>query len=94
MPSEIASNGQDLGLEIDGIDADLHYAVRSRALSWHGREFYNPDFGMDLINPDDGLVRRVRTSLAQIRGWRLDPTIRVTESGAELRISPRLTVRT
>ena len=87
---EIASNGQDLPAETEGIDSDLYYTVRSRALSWHGREFYNPDYGMDLITPDEGLIGRVRTSLGQIPGYRLRPSIRTTEQATTLVIDTGL----
>ena len=72
MPSnEVDANGNnlpDLDAEF-GVDSDLKYAVRSRALVWEGREFFDPDFGFDLGTQDDGLLVRMENSLSMIDGW-------------------------
>lgn len=71
MPEEIDANGLDLpdrDTEFN-VDSDLKYAVRSRAFTWEGREFYDQDFGFDVVRQDNDLIHRMETSLAQIPGW-------------------------
>ena len=75
MSSEIDARGADLpdrigGPNIDGlVDADLVYAVRSRAFTQAGREFYDPEFGFEAYLLDAGLLRRQNRSLSRVPGW-------------------------
>ena len=75
MSSEIDAQGEDLSETVvdantDGpVDADLVYAVRSRAFTQANREFYDPEFGFEAYRPDAGLLRRQDRSLSMVPGW-------------------------
>lgn len=68
MP-EVDANGFDAPDMVGTLDYDLDYGIHSRAYTWAGREFYDPVFGMGLLNTDAGQNRRVRASLNAIPGW-------------------------
>ena len=75
MSSEIDAVGDDLAASIDDantdgpVDADLVYAVRSRAFTQANREFYDPKFGFEAYRLDAGLLRRQDRSLSMVPGW-------------------------
>ena len=75
MSAEIDAMGADLPDYIDRadtdgpVDADLVYAVRSRAFTQAGREFYDPQFGFEAYLLDAGLLRRQNVSLSRVPGW-------------------------
>lgn len=96
MSSEIDAVGGDLPdfidrADTDGpVDADLVYAVRSRAFTQANREFYDPEFGFQAYLLDAGLLRRQNRSLSRIPGWDY-ATRSVASDGRRLRVRVLMT---
>lgn len=63
MPAELSQYSQP---PVEGLDDNLVYTIRTRAYTWHGREFYDPNFGMGLLNPEPETLDHIEASLNEI----------------------------
>ena len=77
--SIVGADGNNAPATIEGIPARLYYGILGRSYTYVGREPFNPDFGLGLVDgisnpslPRAVWVSRVRRSFRGLEGAELD----------------------
>lgn len=94
MANIVGLDGNNAPREIEGIDPRLWMGIQARAYTYAGREPFNPDFGLGLVdalafpNPGQSIWReRMIRSFASLEGFTFrDGTVNVVGGRAEIQV--------
>ena len=75
----VGTDGNNAPERIEGIDPRLYFGIVARAYTYRGREPFNPDFGLGLVDALAGDTitraewgRRLEASFGQLEGANLE----------------------